>query len=158
MAAPVVDAEYLRQVDRARRDLRALISVKGCAPIMLRLAYVPQSPALLLLGLGFSLLVLASDPGRRVESASFGLGAYCPRACCPSASRSSLISRVVWETDFVVPVSPVVSLHTFGLGFQRGNLPNTLRASRMPTAPCSIINFFDRKPMAPDFRCATSAV
>jgi L-ascorbate peroxidase len=39
MAAPVVDAEYLRQVDRARRDLRSLISVKGCAPIMLRLAW-----------------------------------------------------------------------------------------------------------------------
>ncbi|KAF0898325.1 hypothetical protein E2562_007176 [Oryza meyeriana var. granulata] len=39
MAAPVVDAEYLRQVDRARRQLRALISSKGCAPIMLRLAW-----------------------------------------------------------------------------------------------------------------------
>ncbi|KAF0924447.1 hypothetical protein E2562_010108 [Oryza meyeriana var. granulata] len=39
MAAPVVDAEYLRQVDRARRDLRALIASKGCAPIMLRLAW-----------------------------------------------------------------------------------------------------------------------
>jgi hypothetical protein len=43
MAAPMVDAEYLRQVDRARRHLRALISNKGCAPIMLRLAYVRQS-------------------------------------------------------------------------------------------------------------------
>nr|AEH76922.1 peroxisomal ascorbate peroxidase [Aeluropus littoralis] len=39
MAAPVVDAEYLRQVDKTRRDLRALISNKGCAPIMLRLAW-----------------------------------------------------------------------------------------------------------------------
>ncbi|KAL6644395.1 hypothetical protein ACP70R_016003 [Stipagrostis hirtigluma subsp. patula] len=39
MAAPVVDDEYRRQVDRARRDLRALISAKGCAPIMLRLAW-----------------------------------------------------------------------------------------------------------------------
>lgn len=39
MAVPVVDAEYLRQVDRARRHLRALISNKGCAPIMLRLAW-----------------------------------------------------------------------------------------------------------------------
>ncbi|XP_062195506.1 probable L-ascorbate peroxidase 4, peroxisomal [Phragmites australis] len=39
MAAPVVDAEYLRQVDKARRALRALISSKGCAPIMLRLAW-----------------------------------------------------------------------------------------------------------------------
>jgi hypothetical protein len=44
MAAPVVDAEYLRQIDRARRALRALIASKGCAPIMLRLAYVPPSP------------------------------------------------------------------------------------------------------------------
>jgi L-ascorbate peroxidase len=41
MAAPLVDAEYLRQIDRARRALRALIASKGCAPIMLRLAYVP---------------------------------------------------------------------------------------------------------------------
>jgi L-ascorbate peroxidase len=39
MAAPVVDAEYLRQIDRARRGLRALIASKGCAPIMLRLAW-----------------------------------------------------------------------------------------------------------------------
>nr|AOR16601.1 ascorbate peroxidase [Tripidium arundinaceum] len=39
MAAPMVDAEYPRQVDRARRHLRALISNKGCAPIMLRLAW-----------------------------------------------------------------------------------------------------------------------
>ncbi|CAM0911698.1 unnamed protein product [Alopecurus aequalis] len=39
MAAPVVDAEYLRQIDRARRALRALIASKSCAPIMLRLAW-----------------------------------------------------------------------------------------------------------------------
>jgi L-ascorbate peroxidase len=39
MAAPVVDAEYLRQIDRARRALLALIASKGCAPIMLRLAW-----------------------------------------------------------------------------------------------------------------------
>ncbi|XP_006659666.1 probable L-ascorbate peroxidase 4, peroxisomal [Oryza brachyantha] len=39
MAAPLVDADYMRQVDRARRLLRALISSKGCAPIMLRLAW-----------------------------------------------------------------------------------------------------------------------
>jgi hypothetical protein len=45
MAAQVVDADYLRQVDRARRELRALVSVKGCAPIMLRLAH----PALIVL-------------------------------------------------------------------------------------------------------------
>lgn len=39
MAAPVVDAEYLKQIEKARRDLRALISSKNCAPIMLRLAW-----------------------------------------------------------------------------------------------------------------------
>ncbi|KAF8377808.1 hypothetical protein HHK36_031193 [Tetracentron sinense] len=39
MAAPVVDAEYLKEIDKAHRDLRALISSKNCAPIMLRLAW-----------------------------------------------------------------------------------------------------------------------
>ncbi|XP_010265979.1 PREDICTED: L-ascorbate peroxidase 3, peroxisomal [Nelumbo nucifera] len=39
MAGPVVDAEYLKQIEKARRDLRALISSKNCAPIMLRLAW-----------------------------------------------------------------------------------------------------------------------
>lgn len=39
MAAPVVDAEYLKETEKARRDLRALISSKNCAPIMLRLAW-----------------------------------------------------------------------------------------------------------------------
>ncbi|CAK9156983.1 unnamed protein product [Ilex paraguariensis] len=39
MAAPVVDSEYLKEIERARRDLRALISSKNCAPIMLRLAW-----------------------------------------------------------------------------------------------------------------------
>ncbi|KAM3362990.1 L-ascorbate peroxidase 3 isoform X1 [Capsicum galapagoense] len=39
MAAPIVDAEYLKEIDKARRDLRALISGKNCAPIMLRLAW-----------------------------------------------------------------------------------------------------------------------
>ncbi|KAM0938730.1 putative L-ascorbate peroxidase [Dioscorea sansibarensis] len=39
MAAPVVDAEYLKEIEKARRDLRALISSKNCAPIMLRLAW-----------------------------------------------------------------------------------------------------------------------
>ncbi|CAI9104741.1 OLC1v1003478C1 [Oldenlandia corymbosa var. corymbosa] len=37
--AVVVDADYLKEVDKARRDLRALISNKNCAPIMLRLAW-----------------------------------------------------------------------------------------------------------------------
>ncbi|XP_010526895.1 PREDICTED: L-ascorbate peroxidase 3, peroxisomal [Tarenaya hassleriana] len=39
MAATVVDAEYLKEIDKARRDLRALIASKNCAPIMLRLAW-----------------------------------------------------------------------------------------------------------------------
>ncbi|XP_027179235.1 L-ascorbate peroxidase 3 [Coffea eugenioides] len=39
MAAPVVDAEYRKEIERARRNLRALISSKNCAPIMLRLAW-----------------------------------------------------------------------------------------------------------------------
>ncbi|OVA19838.1 heme peroxidase [Macleaya cordata] len=40
MAAPVVvDAAYLKEIDKARRQLRALISSKNCAPIMLRLAW-----------------------------------------------------------------------------------------------------------------------
>ncbi|KAD7117700.1 hypothetical protein R6Q59_013742 [Mikania micrantha] len=38
-AAPVVDAEYMKEIERTRRDLRALISKKNCAPIMLRLAW-----------------------------------------------------------------------------------------------------------------------
>jgi len=37
--APVVDATYLKSIDKARRDLRALIAEKNCAPIMLRLAW-----------------------------------------------------------------------------------------------------------------------
>ncbi|XP_059295158.1 L-ascorbate peroxidase 3-like [Lycium ferocissimum] len=39
MAGPVVDAEYIKEIEKARRDLRALISSKNCAPIMLRLAW-----------------------------------------------------------------------------------------------------------------------
>uniref|UniRef100_A0A5B6ZL93 Putative peroxisomal ascorbate peroxidase n=1 Tax=Davidia involucrata TaxID=16924 RepID=A0A5B6ZL93_DAVIN len=39
MAKPIVDTEYLKEIDKARRDLRALISNKNCAPIMLRLAW-----------------------------------------------------------------------------------------------------------------------
>ncbi|XP_058081481.1 probable L-ascorbate peroxidase 4, peroxisomal [Magnolia sinica] len=39
MASPVLDAEYLKTIEKARRDLRALISSKNCAPIMLRLAW-----------------------------------------------------------------------------------------------------------------------
>ncbi|CAN1226806.1 L-ascorbate peroxidase 3 [Linum perenne] len=35
-ATPVVDAEYLKEIDVARRHLRALIYGKQCAPIMLR--------------------------------------------------------------------------------------------------------------------------
>ncbi|MCE0481244.1 L-ascorbate peroxidase 3 [Datura stramonium] len=39
MAKPIVDTEYIREIEKARRDLRALISSKNCAPIMLRLAW-----------------------------------------------------------------------------------------------------------------------
>ncbi|XP_041998801.1 L-ascorbate peroxidase 3-like isoform X2 [Salvia splendens] len=39
MAKVSVDSEYLKDVERARRELRALISNKNCAPIMLRLAW-----------------------------------------------------------------------------------------------------------------------
>ncbi|RZC87134.1 hypothetical protein C5167_042067 [Papaver somniferum] len=39
MAAVAVDANYLKEIEKARRDLRALISSKNCAPIMLRLAW-----------------------------------------------------------------------------------------------------------------------
>lgn len=39
MAMPVVDTEYLKQIDKARRQLRGFIANKNCAPIMLRLAW-----------------------------------------------------------------------------------------------------------------------
>ncbi|KAE8672874.1 putative L-ascorbate peroxidase 3 [Hibiscus syriacus] len=39
MAFPVVDTEYVKEIDKARRVLRALITLKNCAPIMLRLAW-----------------------------------------------------------------------------------------------------------------------
>lgn len=39
MAPPVVPPNYLKEIEKARRDLRALISSKNCAPIMLRLAW-----------------------------------------------------------------------------------------------------------------------
>ncbi|KAL1554441.1 L-ascorbate peroxidase 3 [Salvia divinorum] len=39
MAKVIVDSEYLKDVERARRELRSLISNKNCAPIMLRLAW-----------------------------------------------------------------------------------------------------------------------
>ncbi|KAK1437860.1 hypothetical protein QVD17_03660 [Tagetes erecta] len=39
MAMPIVDTEYLKQIDKARRELRAFIANKNCAPIMLRLAW-----------------------------------------------------------------------------------------------------------------------
>eukprot|EP00252_Welwitschia_mirabilis_P015088 TRINITY_DN33223_c0_g1_i1.p1 TRINITY_DN33223_c0_g1~~TRINITY_DN33223_c0_g1_i1.p1 ORF type:complete len:291 (+),score=64.93 TRINITY_DN33223_c0_g1_i1:267-1139(+) len=37
--APTVDAAYLKSIEGARRELRALIAEKNCAPIMLRLAW-----------------------------------------------------------------------------------------------------------------------
>ncbi|XP_010516362.1 PREDICTED: L-ascorbate peroxidase 3, peroxisomal-like isoform X2 [Camelina sativa] len=39
MAELVVDAVYLKEIKKARRELRALIANKNCAPIMLRLAW-----------------------------------------------------------------------------------------------------------------------
>ncbi|GER42335.1 ascorbate peroxidase [Striga asiatica] len=39
MAKVIIDAEYLKEIERARRELRALIASKNCAPIMLRLAW-----------------------------------------------------------------------------------------------------------------------
>ncbi|KAK9038105.1 hypothetical protein V6N11_022994 [Hibiscus sabdariffa] len=36
---PAKNPKYLKEIERARRDLRALISSKNCAPIMLRLAW-----------------------------------------------------------------------------------------------------------------------
>ncbi|EPS74288.1 peroxisomal ascorbate peroxidase, partial [Genlisea aurea] len=39
MAKLIVDSEYLKDVEKARRELRALIAYKNCAPIMLRLAW-----------------------------------------------------------------------------------------------------------------------
>ncbi|XP_028775352.1 L-ascorbate peroxidase 3-like [Neltuma alba] len=39
MAAPRVNSDYVNQIDKARRDLRALIYSKNCAPLMLRLAW-----------------------------------------------------------------------------------------------------------------------
>lgn len=40
MAKAIADAEYVKEIEKARRDLRALISSRNCAPLMLRLAYV----------------------------------------------------------------------------------------------------------------------
>ncbi|WOL16891.1 putative L-ascorbate peroxidase 4 [Canna indica] len=39
MAAPVVDSDYLMEIERARRSLRPFISFHNCAPILLRLAW-----------------------------------------------------------------------------------------------------------------------
>ncbi|ESQ50857.1 hypothetical protein EUTSA_v10023023mg, partial [Eutrema salsugineum] len=39
MVSLVVGAEYLKQIDKARRELRAVIAQKNCAPIMLRLSW-----------------------------------------------------------------------------------------------------------------------
>ncbi|CAA7403503.1 unnamed protein product [Spirodela intermedia] len=39
MANPVVDAEYRKEIEKARRELRVLISREKCAPLMLRLAW-----------------------------------------------------------------------------------------------------------------------
>ncbi|KAF5727820.1 hypothetical protein HS088_TW22G01517 [Tripterygium wilfordii] len=38
MESPVVDTEYVKEIDKARRDLRAPIASEYCSPTMLRLA------------------------------------------------------------------------------------------------------------------------
>jgi len=43
MAKAIAGAEYAKEIEKARRDLRALISNRNCAPLMLRLAYVNHS-------------------------------------------------------------------------------------------------------------------
>ncbi|XP_017431801.1 L-ascorbate peroxidase 5, peroxisomal-like [Vigna angularis] len=40
MAKAIGDADYVKEIEKARRDLHALISNRNCAPLMLRLAYV----------------------------------------------------------------------------------------------------------------------
>ncbi|KAH0969162.1 hypothetical protein GBA52_028974 [Prunus armeniaca] len=40
MVSPVVNKEYLKEIEKARRDLRALIYSKSCAPIMLRFSVI----------------------------------------------------------------------------------------------------------------------
>ncbi|GFP89045.1 l-ascorbate peroxidase 3 peroxisomal [Phtheirospermum japonicum] len=39
MAKLIVDSEYLKEIEKARRELRSFIANKNCAPIMLRLAW-----------------------------------------------------------------------------------------------------------------------
>ncbi|GAQ83478.1 ascorbate peroxidase [Klebsormidium nitens] len=39
MAPPVVDAKYKKDIERCRRDLRALLAEKNCSPLILRLAW-----------------------------------------------------------------------------------------------------------------------
>ncbi|CAL0334197.1 unnamed protein product [Lupinus luteus] len=39
LSAAAVDSDYTTEIDKARRDLRALIANRNCAPIMLRLAW-----------------------------------------------------------------------------------------------------------------------
>lgn len=74
MAFPVVDSEYLKDVDKARRDLRALISSRNCAAIMLRLAYCSLPPLSRSLSLSPSLYLPPSVsvcfPGKFLEKSS----------------------------------------------------------------------------------------
>ncbi|CAN6554623.1 unnamed protein product [Malus baccata var. baccata] len=39
MTSPLVDKEYFNEIDKARRNLRALVYSRSCAPIMLRLSW-----------------------------------------------------------------------------------------------------------------------
>jgi hypothetical protein len=90
-AAPVLDAEYMAEIERARRDLRALIASKNCAPIMLRLAYVlsPMSPMCcdlickhflveqpMAIGLADGMMPALTTPRPRLEAPTVPLGSH----------------------------------------------------------------------------------
>jgi L-ascorbate peroxidase len=38
---PTVSEQYSKAVEKAKKKLRSLIAEKSCAPLMLRLAYIP---------------------------------------------------------------------------------------------------------------------
>lgn len=40
---PNVSEEYQKAIEKCKKKLRGLIAEKNCAPIMLRIAYVPQT-------------------------------------------------------------------------------------------------------------------
>lgn len=68
-----VDDEYLKVVERARRQLRALISNNRCAPIMLRLAYVFSALHINLKCLFIMIVTCSRDKFVRVDVLYFEL-------------------------------------------------------------------------------------